>query len=56
MQTSGFFVLPPGITPMVQNNTFFPEMCPNGVNTQRVYSQGVIQKPLEDPKDRLAVR
>ena len=26
---------------------FCPEMCLNGVNTQWVYSQGVIQKPWE---------
>ena len=26
---------------------FYPEMCLNGVNTQWMYSQGVIQKPLE---------
>ena len=34
---------------MTQNgsNLFYPEMCLNGVNTQWVYSQGVIQKPLE---------
>ena len=25
----------------------YPDMCLNGVNTQWVYSQGVIQKPLD---------
>ena len=27
---------------------FYPEMCLNGVNTQWVYSQAVIQKPLDE--------
>ena len=31
---------------MVQHNTVYPEMCLNVVHTQRVYSQGVIQKAL----------
>ena len=46
-------VLHPGITPLGNNpewfkiTRFYPEMCLNGVNTQWVYSQGVLQKPLE---------
>ena len=45
------FVLHPGITPLENDpawlkiTRFHPEMCLNGVNTQWVYSQGVIQKP-----------
>ena len=39
------FVLHPGITPRIaQNNRFYAEMGLNGVNTQWVYFQGVIQK------------
>ena len=48
------FVLHPGITPLGNDPEWFkitrfsPEMCLNGVNTQWVYAQGVIQKPLEN--------
>ena len=34
---------------MLQQNTrLYPEMCLNGVNTQWVYSQGVLQNPLDN--------
>ena len=47
------FALHPGITPLgndpewFQITRFYLEMCLHGVNTQWVYSQGVIQKPSE---------
>ena len=50
------FVLHPGITALgndpewFQTTQFNPEMGRNGVNTQWVYSQGVIQKPLDTKK------
>ena len=48
------FVIHPGITPLANGPEWFkitrlcPEMCLNGVNTQWVYSQGVLQKPIEN--------
>ena len=47
------FVLHPGITPLGNEPEWFnitrlyPEMCLNGANTQWVYSQSVIQNPLD---------
>ena len=47
------FALHPGITPLGNDPEWFkitrisPEMCLNGVNTQWLYSQGVIQKPSD---------
>ena len=46
------FVLHPGITPLGNDPEwfkiaqFYPDMCLNEVNTQWVYSQGVLQKTL----------
>ena len=61
--SSGFFpgftlrvcVLHHGITPLGHDSDWlkitrvYPDMCRNGVNTQWVYSQGVIQTPLDLP-------
>ena len=49
----GFLYYGPGITMLGNDPEWFkiarfcPDMCLNGVNTQWVYSQGVIQNPLE---------